>query len=170
MFTLLSFFEVSFIHFYTTASLIFYFCITILNQGRAISILLSQYTLPEMYTPSILLLLASAGLIDGRSVFEARHFDSRRLHHLTHKRATHMHAVEDVLEERHLSPRADATTLAANAIQTGSFFDGTTEVGANVAAQAPSLTSQNNFINNCAGKTLTNGLQITTGSCNGISE
>jgi hypothetical protein len=121
-----------------------------------------------MYTPSILILLASAGLIDGRSVFEARHVDSRHLHHLTHKRATHV--VEDILEARELVERADATTLAANAIQTGSFFDGTTEIGANVAAQAPSLTSQNNFINNCAGKTLTNGLQITTGSCNGISE
>jgi hypothetical protein len=62
------------------------------------------------------------------------------------------------------------TTLSANAIQSGSFLDGSTEIGAAEVGQAKSLTSQNNFINNCAGKTLTNGLQITTGSCNGISE
>ncbi|RQM08254.1 hypothetical protein DH86_00001453, partial [Scytalidium sp. 3C] len=53
-------------------------------------------------------------------------------------------------------------------VQKGSFNDGSDEIGANEANQAKSATSQNNFINNCAGKTLTNGLQITTGSCNGI--
>lgn len=63
---------------------------------------------------------------------------------------------------------ATGTTLSADAIQSGSFNDGRDEIGSNEAQQAPSLTSQNNFINNCAGKTLTNGLQITTGSCNGI--
>jgi hypothetical protein len=62
------------------------------------------------------------------------------------------------------------TTLSANAIQSGSFNDGSNEIGAAEVGQALSLTSQNNFINNCAGKTLTNGLQITTGSCNGISK
>lgn len=62
------------------------------------------------------------------------------------------------------------TTLSANAIQKGSFNDGSDEIGANEVGQALSATSQNNFINNCAGKTLTNGLQITTGSCNGISK
>lgn len=63
---------------------------------------------------------------------------------------------------------ASGTTLLANAIQSGSFVDGSAEVGANEVGQAKSATSQNNFINNCAGKTLTNGLQILTGSCNGI--
>jgi hypothetical protein len=62
------------------------------------------------------------------------------------------------------------TTLSANAIQSGSFVDGSTQIGAAEVGQAKSATSQNNFINNCAGKTLTNGLQITTGSCNGISK
>lgn len=61
------------------------------------------------------------------------------------------------------------TTLLADAIQKGSFNDGSDEIGANEVGQALSATSQNNFINNCAGKTLTNGLQITTGSCNGIT-
>ena len=66
--------------------------------------------------------------------------------------------------------RADnGLTLLANAIQKGSFNDGSDEIGAAEVGQAKSATSQNNFINNCAGKTLTNGLQITTGSCNGIS-
>ncbi|TVY75558.1 hypothetical protein LSUE1_G009895, partial [Lachnellula suecica] len=64
---------------------------------------------------------------------------------------------------------ATGTTLSANAIQSGSFNDGSNEIGAAEVGQALSLTSQNNFINNCAGKTLTNGLQITTGSCNGIT-
>ena len=63
---------------------------------------------------------------------------------------------------------SSGTTLLANAIQSGSFNDGSDEIGSAEAGQAKSLTSQNNFINNCAGKTLTNGLQITTGSCNGI--
>jgi len=126
-----------------------------------------------MFTPVILILLASAGLIDGRSVLDARHIDTRHLHHLVHKRTT-----EDLLEARELvglvhqrqNNDATATTLAANAIQSGSFVDGSQEIGANELNQAKSLTSQNNFINNCAGKTLTNGLQITTGSCNGISK
>jgi hypothetical protein len=62
---------------------------------------------------------------------------------------------------------ADSTTLSPNAIQSGSFNDGQQETGSE-AGQAASLTSKNNFINNCVGKTLTNGLQFTTGSCNGI--
>jgi hypothetical protein len=62
---------------------------------------------------------------------------------------------------------ADSTTLAANAIQSGSFNDGQLETGAE-AGQAASAVSQNNFMNVCGGKTLTNGLQFTTGSCNGI--
>lgn len=101
-----------------------------------------------MFTPSILILLVSAGLIEARSVLDTRHH-----HVLLHKRA---------------SDDATATTLAANAIQSGSFVDGSQEVGANEANQAKSQTSENNFINFCAGKTLSNGLQITTGSCNGI--
>lgn len=59
-------------------------------------------------------------------------------------------------------------TLASNAVQSGSFADGSGEIGAAEVGQAKSATSQNNFINFCSGSTLTNGLQITTGSCNGI--
>ncbi|APA14067.1 hypothetical protein SS1G_11108 [Sclerotinia sclerotiorum 1980 UF-70] len=59
-------------------------------------------------------------------------------------------------------------TLASNAIQSGSFADGSGEIGAAEVGQAKSATSKNNFINFCAGEKLTNGLQITTGSCNGI--
>ena len=105
-----------------------------------------------MFTPSILLLLASAGLIDARSVPEARH-----LHPLVHQRAA--------------AGNGDSSlTLSADAIQKGSFNDGSLETGSDGATQALSQTSQNNFINNCAGKTLTNGLQILGGSCNGISK
>lgn len=62
---------------------------------------------------------------------------------------------------------ATSTTLAADAIQSGSFSDGSVN-GQSAAGQAKSATSKNNFINNCAGKTLTNGLQVQGGSCNGI--
>lgn len=64
---------------------------------------------------------------------------------------------------------ADSTTLSDDALQTGSFFDGGDGLGAE-DGQALSTTSKNNFINFCAGKTLTNGLQITDGSCNGIGK
>ncbi|RDW73669.1 hypothetical protein BP5796_07111 [Coleophoma crateriformis] len=70
------------------------------------------------------------------------------------------------IDERATS--GSGTTLSANAIQSGSFVDGSAEVGAAEVGQAKSATSTNNFINNCSGKTLTNGLQILTGSCNGI--
>lgn len=108
-----------------------------------------------MYTPSILALLASAGLIEARMIHEARHIPN-------------VHARDHLEARATTGDGATGTTLLANAIQSGSFNDGSNEIGANEAQQAKSLTSTNNFINNCAGKTLTNGLQITTGSCNGI--
>jgi len=101
-----------------------------------------------MLSSSLLILLASAGLIEGRSINERN--------------------LNDIFRRANANDDSTATTLAANAIQTGSFLDGSTEIGAAEVGQAKSLTSQNNFINNCAGKTLTNGLQITGGSCNGI--
>ena len=62
---------------------------------------------------------------------------------------------------------ADGTTLSSNAIQSGSFFDGQQAIGA-TDTQAASRTSKNNFINECQGQPLTNGLQNVGGSCNGI--
>ena len=59
--------------------------------------------------------------------------------------------------------------LDPEVIQRGSFTDGSGSIGAD-AVQAPSSTSQNNFINFCKGQTLTDGLQHTDGSCNGIGE
>ena len=105
-----------------------------------------------MVTPYFIVLLAATGLVEARSFYEAKHLHGG----LLHRRA----AASD----------ATGTTLSPAAIQSGSFVDGSQQIGANEAQQAKSLTSQNNFINNCAGKTLTNGLQITTGSCNGISK
>lgn len=102
-----------------------------------------------MLTASLkIALLASASLIEARSVLDLSH-----LHGGIHRRQ---------------NDDSTATTLAANALQTGSTLDGSNEIGAAEVGQAKSLTSTNNFINNCAGKTLTNGLQITGGSCNGI--
>jgi hypothetical protein len=63
--------------------------------------------------------------------------------------------------------RGSGLTLNAAAVQTGSFADGSTSIGAE-AGEAKSQTSRDNFINFCAGKTLTNGLQVVGGSCNGI--
>jgi hypothetical protein len=101
-----------------------------------------------MLSSSILTLVASAGLIEASFLRESR----QPVNHLR------LRAVDN-----------STLSLLSNAIQKGSFNDGSNEIGANVANQAKSQTSQNNFINNCAGKTLTNGLQILTGSCNGIS-
>ena len=91
-------------------------------------------------------------------------------------KANSVHARVHANRHIHLAERATATsgsgdsslTLNANAIQSGSFFDGSKEIGAAEVGQALSATSTDNFINFCAGSTLTNGLQITTGSCNGI--
>lgn len=60
---------------------------------------------------------------------------------------------------------ADSLTLdAANVQTTGDGGNG----GVANPGQALSKTSKNNFINNCSGKKLTNGLQVQEGSCNGI--
>ena len=59
--------------------------------------------------------------------------------------------------------------LLAGSIQKGSQSSGAGEIGSE-DGQALSGISTNNFINNCNGKTLTNGLQIVEGSCNGISK
>ncbi|KAF7870474.1 hypothetical protein EAF04_004218 [Stromatinia cepivora] len=91
--------------------------------------------------------LASTGMVQARSA--RRHID-------IHKRATATSADDTSL------------TLAQDAIASGSFSDGLKEIGGNEASEAASATSRNNFINFCAGDTLTNGLQIVTGSCNGI--
>lgn len=100
-----------------------------------------------MFTQAIsIALLASAALVEAGPVV-----DYHQLRALQNRQA------------------ASATTLAANAIQSGSFVDGSVN-GVSAAGQSKSQTSQNNFINNCAGKTLTNGLQVTAGSCNGISK
>ncbi|KAG5927852.1 hypothetical protein E4U42_001694 [Claviceps africana] len=55
--------------------------------------------------------------------------------------------------------------LNPDLVQTASQDDGNNP-GAD--GQAASATSNNNFINFCSGKTLTNGKQIKKGSCNGI--
>ncbi|PQE04860.1 ribosomal s17 protein [Rutstroemia sp. NJR-2017a BBW] len=93
-----------------------------------------------------LTLLASAGIADAANI---------RRHIELHERAT-------------ATSNSDSSlTLNANAIASGSFSDGLSGIGSE-KFEAPSATSQNNFMNFCSGQTLTNGLQITTGSCNGI--
>ncbi|KAK6524142.1 hypothetical protein TWF694_005803 [Orbilia ellipsospora] len=61
----------------------------------------------------------------------------------------------------------NALALNPNNVQTGSQQTG--QNGTDVqAGQVNSATDPANFINFCTGKTLTNGLQVKTGSCNGI--
>lgn len=62
---------------------------------------------------------------------------------------------------------AAATCLSANAVQTGSAATGQVN-GVAADGQVNSATDKANFINFCSGQTLTNGLQVTAGSCNGI--
>lgn len=62
---------------------------------------------------------------------------------------------------------AAALALNPQAVQSGSEQDGTKASGSQ-AGQVASATDAANFINFCAGKTLTNGLQNKAGSCNGI--
>jgi len=56
-------------------------------------------------------------------------------------------------------------TLLSNLVETGLESNGQQTP---VAGQVASLTSSNNFINFCVGKTITNGQQVTAGSCNPI--
>jgi len=81
---------------------------------------------------------------------------------------------------------AAATCLSANAIQIGSFSDGQNPPVAGQAASATyvkeimfsalnletndAFRDAANFVNFCAGETLTNGLQVKGGSCNGIGK
>lgn len=55
----------------------------------------------------------------------------------------------------------DPANVQSNSATTGQEENGD-------PAQADSITDNANFINFCTGKTLTNGLQIKGGSCNGI--
>ncbi|KAM3075279.1 hypothetical protein ACMFMG_007278 [Clarireedia jacksonii] len=99
-----------------------------------------------LFQPLTLTLLASAGIVKAANI---------RRHIELHERATAT------------TNSGSSLTLNQNAIASGSFNDGLSEIGSE-AFEARSATSQNNFMNFCAGQTLTNGLQITTGSCNGI--
>lgn len=60
---------------------------------------------------------------------------------------------------------AALTLLAAN-VQAASNTNG--QAGGAAAGQAASATDPANFINFCSKKTLTNGLQVKSGSCNGV--
>ncbi|OCL11510.1 hypothetical protein AOQ84DRAFT_373885 [Glonium stellatum] len=62
----------------------------------------------------------------------------------------------------------NAADLALNPANVQSNSDTTGLSGTVEAGQAASATDPANFINFCTGKTLTNGLQVTGGSCNGI--
>lgn len=66
-----------------------------------------------------------------------------------------------------LATGINSQTLKANLIQKASTVSGL-QAGKDNAGQAKSDTSDENFINICDGKTLTNGKQNEAGSCNGI--
>lgn len=60
---------------------------------------------------------------------------------------------------------AGGTTLDAANIQEASASNGNPDQG---EGQSASETDDANFINFCSGKQITNGAQVTGGSCNGI--
>ena len=62
---------------------------------------------------------------------------------------------------------AGGTTLDAANIQEASTSNGNPDQG---EGQSASETDDANFINFCSGKQITNGAQVTGGSCNGIGE
>jgi len=63
------------------------------------------------------------------------------------------------------SASGSSLTLLKSLVQKNSESNG---LNASNPAQVASLTSKNNFIDFCKGKTITNGLQVKEGSCNGI--
>ncbi|KZL77138.1 ribosomal protein S17 [Colletotrichum tofieldiae] len=65
--------------------------------------------------------------------------------------------------------QSKSTCLQSNLIQSASGLTGQESGTSGIkAGQAKSETDKDNFINFCAGQTITNGQQITAGSCNGI--
>lgn len=100
-----------------------------------------------MLAPSLgFLLLVSAGVAECRSLLGVNHV------HMRYKRQ---------------NQGTNGLLLVADAVQSGSASDGSVN-GVPAAGQSKSQVSQDNFINFCDGKTLTNGLQVQGGSCNGI--
>ena len=66
------------------------------------------------------------------------------------------------------SSSGESLALNPANVQTGSEADGLAAATGVESGEAASATDSANFINFCTGKTLTNGLQVKTGSCNGI--
>ncbi|CAM1504639.1 Fc.00g022300.m01.CDS01 [Cosmosporella sp. VM-42] len=97
----------------------------------------------------ISVLLASAGLIDGASVGQP---SPRKVF------------------RPNLFPRQGAEScINQDLIQSASSLTGQEPGTEGIKpGQAASATDQNNFVNFCQGQEITNGKQITTGSCNGI--
>jgi hypothetical protein len=63
---------------------------------------------------------------------------------------------------------ADAAALTLDPANVQDASQSTGQDGGAEAGQADSATDDANFINFCSGKTITNGAQVTGGSCNGI--
>ncbi|KAF3923358.1 hypothetical protein ABW21_db0204423 [Orbilia brochopaga] len=68
--------------------------------------------------------------------------------------------------ERRQNNNANPRVLLAQNVQSASAKTG--QAGNPTPGQVNSQTDPANFINFCSGKTLTNGLQVRTGSCNGV--
>ncbi|KAH6720877.1 hypothetical protein BKA61DRAFT_640961 [Leptodontidium sp. MPI-SDFR-AT-0119] len=110
-----------------------------------------------LFSTLALFVLGSAGLIDGAAVAPNLGYGGDR------------EAKFQGIQDRQNRQKPDQTCLAANALQTASAKTGQ-EAGTDgiKAGQAPSATDNANFINFCSGQPITNGQQITAGSCNGI--
>ena len=104
------------------------------------------------FTKAIGLFVLSAGLLDGVLAADSTDSDTGNSN--------------AVANDTGLATSGDnSLTLQSNLVQTASDTNGNPNV---TAGDAASVTSPNNFINICSDKTITNGLQLTGGSCNGI--
>ncbi|KAK4153509.1 hypothetical protein C8A00DRAFT_15262 [Chaetomidium leptoderma] len=100
-------------------------------------------------TATSLVLLVSLGFVNGLAI------DADAQHHVR------------VGKKCRTTPRTSC--LAHDALQTASLYTGMEEGTPGIRpGLSESSTDAANFINFCAGRTLTNGLQNTAGSCNGI--
>ncbi|KFY66380.1 hypothetical protein V496_02073 [Pseudogymnoascus sp. VKM F-4515 (FW-2607)] len=97
----------------------------------------------------VVALLASAGLIEGAAMDFSR--------------------TKAELGTNLVLRQAEPTCLKRDTIQSASALTGQEEGTDGIKpGQAPSETDDANFVNFCSGQQLTNGMQITSGSCNGI--
>lgn len=101
-----------------------------------------------------------------RAALERRQQVSTQIFHDVHKSLTQKKKKNNNRQGNNGNNGNNPLLLLAANVQAASNTNG--QAGGAAAGQSPSATDPANFINFCTGKTLTNGLQVKGGSCNGI--